>query len=407
MADLETARREPQVDRRQIVRVGVALTLIVLVLASVRFARYDWTGIPLGLLPDTVEREVSEDCTEEVGTFVTDRGRTIQPVSVDDEQYMSMVAMFRGADRGELQSECLYSPYVSRFAQPFLASLLPLDEAAALATINLLCMLIAVWAMLLALRAQGVSPRVLVAVGVLFALNWNTLFSSSVIMTDPGILAAVTVGWWLVVSRRLWAALLLVAVAVPVRETVLALVPVLLAAGFQQYRHDRDILRFGAYVAACLVIPVVALVGWGLLAFGADANWGSAPRLSVALFNLGTPSIVTVFIAGAPLYLPAYLQLRDRVRGTGVLRATTEPAAAGVLVATALCLWALGSADMSPRFLWVGFPFAAAMTADWLGQGHLRSLMDRLAPERLAGGSNVPAAEGTGEPPAGRPSSAR
>lgn len=407
MNDLSAARPEPRVSRRQLARVGIALTLIVLVLASVRFARYDWTGVRLDLLPDSIEREVSADCYEDIGTFVTDTGRIVGPVAVDDEQYMSLVAMYRGTPRGELQSECLYTPYVGRFAQPFLASLLPMDEAAALATTNVLAMVVAVWAMLLALRAQGVSPRVLVTVGLLFALNWNTLLASSVIMTDSGILAAMTIGWWLVASRRLWAALLFVALAIPIRETVLALVPVLLAAGYQQYGRDRDLLRYGAYAVTCVCVPVAAFLGWSLLAVGADANWGSTPRLSVLLFNLGTPSVVTVLLAGVPLYLPAYLRIRDRARADGLATATTEPAAVGVLIATALCLWALASADMSPRFLWVGFPFAAALTAEWLGRGHLRSVMDRLAPERLAGGSGVPEVAGAGEPPAGRASSAR
>ena len=46
-----------------LVRLGLVLTLIVLLLASVRFARYDWAPVRLELIPDSVTREVSTDCT--------------------------------------------------------------------------------------------------------------------------------------------------------------------------------------------------------------------------------------------------------------------------------------------------------------------------------------------------------
>jgi hypothetical protein len=52
---------EPRVDSYQFLRLGLALTFIVLVLASLRFARYDWTGYSMTLLPDSLEQVISSD----------------------------------------------------------------------------------------------------------------------------------------------------------------------------------------------------------------------------------------------------------------------------------------------------------------------------------------------------------
>ena len=46
--------RGAQVTVAQVVRLGILLTLAAAVLMSVRFARFDWTGIPLEVLPDSV-----------------------------------------------------------------------------------------------------------------------------------------------------------------------------------------------------------------------------------------------------------------------------------------------------------------------------------------------------------------
>mgnify|MGYP001825686904 FL=1 len=70
------------------------------------------------------------------------------------------------------------------------------------------------------------------------------------------------------------------------------------------------------------MLPVLALSAWSQVAPEADASWDSAPSVTAFLFNLGTLSF---------------------------------------------------------------FTFAASMTADWLGEGHLGALLDRVRPERLVG----------------------
>ena len=391
--------RGAQVTVAQVVRLGILLTLAAAVLMSVRFARFDWTGIPLEVLPDSVTVEVSDGCTEEVGSYVTSDGRTISPTTMDDEQYLAMVSQYRGVDGPELQVECLYRPYTGRFAQPWLAHLLPFDQGVSLALVNAAMLIGAVWAMLFALRSQGASPRALVFAGTFFALGWNTLLFGSVLLTDPGPLLVVSLGWLLVVQRRWLWCLALILVSIPVRETVLLLLPVLLVGIWSERAgpagdgggppgvqgHHRWPLGPALLSVLAVVASAVAVVLWGGVAPDADATFSTQILIDNAIRNLFSPSIVTVLLAAGPLYVPALLGWWADVRRRGPVRATVAPAPVGLAATLALLGWVMLGADLSPRFTWVGFPFAAAMCAEYLDRGGLRSLLDRVAPERLVG----------------------
>ncbi len=140
------------------VRIAVVLSLLVILLASVRFARFDWSGLPLDRQPTTVVREVSDDCVERIEPYETSSGRTISPVTVDEEQYLSMVAFFRGTPADELAVTCQLDPFVRRGATPWIAHLLPGDEGVALGVVNLLSVLVATWATVFAAARPAAPP---------------------------------------------------------------------------------------------------------------------------------------------------------------------------------------------------------------------------------------------------------
>ncbi len=384
-----------RVSAAQIIRLGVVLTLAAAVLMSVRFARFDWTRVPLEYLPHSLTLEVSPECTEQVGSYITSSGRTIQPTAMDDQQYLAMVELYRGTPADEIQAECLYRPYTGRFAQPWLAHFLPFeDEGVSLALVNAAMMIGAIWAMLLALRKQGASVRATAFAGACFALGWNTLFYGAGVLTDPGPLFVVTVGWLLAVHRRWFWCLALMLVSIPVRETVLVLLPVVLAGLWNDRvpepadhdgRRGRSRVAFVTTAAVAVASSLVAIVLWGRVAPVADATFATEIRYGIAMRNLFSVSITTVLVAAGPLYVPAILRWFSQVRELGAVRATLEPAAAGLGATLLVLAWVLLGADLSPRFTWIGFPFAAAMCAEYIDAGGLAKLMGRLSPERLVG----------------------
>ncbi len=371
------------------VRIAVVLSLLIILLASVRFARFDWSGLPLDRQPTTVVREVSDDCVERIEPYETSSGRTISPVTVDEEQYLSMVAFFRGTPADELAVTCQLDPFVRRGATPWIAHLLPGDEGVALGVVNLLSVLVATWATVFALRAQRHHPRVIAVVGALFAIGWNTFFFGGALLTDAGGLALVAVSWLALCMRRPWWVWPVLLVSYPVRETAAVVVLGVVAAwtltelraararpGFRPsvHRCDPRPVRGGGRAAALASVAIAR--AWFL---EGEATWNLGPSISAFTNNLfGPVGIASFLVATVPLFLPALLATRDRVRTDGFATALTEPAVVGVLLTAGLCAWVSLAADLSPRFAWVGFPFAASLAATYFRHGRGAELVGRL-----------------------------
>jgi hypothetical protein len=362
----------PRVTRSTALRIALVLSLGVLLVGSVRFARFDWTGIPLERGRAVQERVVSEDCTEYIRPYTTSSGRTISPVSVDEQQYLSMVELFSGAPRDELHVTCLLAPFTSRPALPFVASLLPFDEAVSIGTVNLAMTLLATWAIVFTLRAQGAGARATALVGALFAISWNTLFFSSAILVDAGVVALVATCWWAMAARRAWWVPLLLLVSYPIKETAAVLVlPTLAVWLWGELRAGR---RSTGAAAGLLAAAVVASFGSFVVSaswfLDSDATWELAPSLGSFVNNvLGPVSLATFLLGTAPLFVPALLRMRDRRRQEGWRSVAMDPAAVGVAVTLALLAWVTLAADLSSRFAWVGAPYAASLAAEWFGRG--------------------------------------
>lgn len=361
----------PTVTLRFVVLLCLCLSVVAMLLGSVRFGRHDWTGLTLEQQPVTDVRVVSDECIERIRPYVADDGRVIGPISVDQQQYLSMVDLYRGTPRSELQANCLLGPFVDRAAVPWLAAQLPFDQGEAVAIVNLLFFLVAVWATVFAVRARGASRRALVLVGILFVVNWNTLLFSSSLLLDVAAVGVIALAWLLIVLGRPAPVVLLLLVSYPVKETVPVVVLLVFGAfladgvrrGARTRANGAAWMVAASCAAACSFLSIRALLD-------TDATWQVAPTLGALAHNFLTPtSLATLAIASIPLFLPAMLELAARRRVEPLRAVMTEPAAVGVAATVGLCVWVSLSADLSPRFVWVGFPFAATLAAAWIDGG--------------------------------------
>lgn len=364
-----------------VLRIGLVLTLIVLLIGSVRFARYDWTGLRLDRAPATDVRRVSNRCVERIEPYVTESGRTISPVVVDEQQYLSMVEYFRGTPRSQLAASCLYRPFTGRAGVPWLAHWIPGDEGRAIGIVNTALLLTAVWAVLLALRAQRVSPRALLLAATLFSVGWNPFFFGTALLVDVGAVAAIAICWYLLARGLPWLVAPALFLAYPLKETVVIIVPVALVWAFTEVRAGRlPVIRAWGPAGAIGVAAIGATLAWPRVLPAADATWDLSPALANVgnnLFDLiGLASFV---IAVGPLLVPAALGVLRSAARRGWLGALVDPAVVGVLGAAAVTTWAVLTAALSPRMMWIGLPFAATLAARWFDAGPLRSWMDRLA----------------------------
>ena len=359
-----TTAASPSVSRPTAMRIALLLCLGVVVLGSVRFARFDWSGIPLERGKAVQERVVSDSCTEYIRPYTTSSGRVISPVTVDEQQYLSMVALFSGTPRSELHVTCVLAPFAARPALPYAASMLPFDEAVSIGLVNLTMTLIATWAVVFSLRAQGFGARQVGLVAALFALSWNTLFFSSAILVDSGVVAVVAVCWWALAARRPWWVPLLLLVSYPIKETTaLLILPPLVAWVVGEVRARRCSREAGVVLVAAAVVASLLSLGVSTMWFlDSDATWELAPTIGSVVGNVLAPLGLVTFLAGtAPLYVPALLSIRDSWRADGLRAVALDPAAVGVGVTLAMLAWVALAADLSSRFSWVGTPYAATL----------------------------------------------
>ena len=361
---------ETKVTANAIIRIGVALTLAFMVIGSVRFARFDWTHLPLQRAPLTAERQVGP-CLEKIKPYVTESGRVIKPVVVDEMQYLALVEHFRGVPDDQLQVTCLYDPFTFRSAMSWIAHWLPFDEALSLGVTNSFMTALGLWIVLLTLREQRFSERAILAAGVVYTVSWNVFYFGTNILIDSGVVAALALCWYLLAKGKPWLTLPVVAFGYPLRDTFGIILLVLWAWCWKEHRENGRSLpaAFGPAIAAT-VLFVVSVKFWrGFLPTPAAA-WDVTPDVGAVLSNLGDPIGLLSFAVGSvPMLLPAYFVYRRSARENGWWQPLLDPATVGVIMALGISGWTVLTVDLTPRMFWIGFPFAASLVATWFSEG--------------------------------------
>jgi len=370
-----------------VVRIGLVLTLAVVAIGSLNFARYDWTGLPLSRTPETSVKVVSASCTERVHPYRTESGRVIEPIVVDEQQYLNLVEMYRGVPRGDLQLSCLYGPFVFRSGTSWIAHLLPFEEGLALGMANTVMTVLGVWLILFALRAQGFSARTVLASGAIVAVSWNVMFFGTGLLVDSSVVTAVALCWLLLAMRRPWFVWPVLFLAYPLKETVGIVVPVLFVWAWVEHRdRGRSTLRAFAPAIAGAVAFGVGVGLWHEWLPSPDAVWPVTPDVDDFVHNLtDAPGLVAVALGVGPFLALSFLAYRREALRSGWVDAAIDPAVVGVVLAAGVGLWASVSADLSPRLFWIGVPFAASLVAGWFSEGRPRAWLDGLGTPRSDG----------------------
>ncbi len=386
LADLDA----PAVSTRAFVRIGLVLSLAALLVGSLNFARYDWSGLPIVRAPETAEKHVSARCDEHIRPYTTESGRVIEPVVIDEQQYLNLVRYYRGVPKSQLQLTCLYDPFTLRSGMSWIAHWLPFEEGLALGITNTFMLLLGLWLVLATLRRQGSSSRTLLVVGALYAVSWNVLVFGTAVLVDTGVVAAIALCWYLLTTRRPWWLVPVLLLGYPLKETVGIVVPVALVWAWGEYRAGRRSLASAAApVAAAAIAFVVGVAFWRQALPAADAAWPVTPDISAVEHNLTDVLSLGAFVVGVgPLLVPSILVGWRILRREGWLGLVQDPAVVGVVLALGICAWSFITVDLTPRLFWIGFPFAASLTARWFSEGRQHDWIEgNRAIGALAGGT--------------------
>lgn len=182
--------------------LGAVLILVVLP----RFDRHDW-----GL----------------IDRFTTG-GAPARAHLYDAGQYVEQVLYFRGE-----RDEPTISPFVYRWAVPLVASWLPLAPLTAINVVNVALLQIGMAALWATLGLVTTTPLAQVLGTALYVVSFGTFFYGAVGYVDASALGVLSVGMWLVVSQRWLGVAAVLAFGPFVKESTLALVP--MVAGWLRY----------------------------------------------------------------------------------------------------------------------------------------------------------------------------
>ncbi len=349
--------------RRQRLPMLMTIALLsVVVLGSVRFGRID--------LVDVLTR------TSDPAAFVTSSGRTIDRTVVDERQYLSMVALDRGATREAIGEEVLYSPWIDRPGVPWLASRVPLDdEGFSIGLVNLAFSLIGVAAVVLALGRSRASDTAVWIVALAVAVNWNVLMFAGGVLIDPAVFMFMAVGWLLLVSRREWWVVPLMLTAYPLKDTTLMFGAVLVA---WVWRHYADRRIEGALLVGSAA--VAGLAGLWLTRANVDAEgaWDMGIKFEVLVENQHVLNLAPMALAILPLGLPAFWRILPRKRIDGWVATLMSPDVVGFTMFVAVTLYTWIGHGLSPRLFFVGMPFAAWLAAERFGTAPARKWITRI-----------------------------
>lgn len=367
-------------------RVILVLTLALVVLGGLRFARIDLAG-------------TSFFAADEYYTWTTDDGRHIENLNIDIAQYLAMVEDFRGVE-GAFEKQEPYpdfaatgdavkgpvEPFTQRVALPWLASLLPWDSSYAFAAVNLVLLVAGLWFLIDALAVSGRSPAAQFLGAVLYVFALPVVVFASSLFIDGGVVGVLVFGYWLLVRRLWWALVLFVPLSYLVKEALLVLV-VPAAWAWRTSGHRFTDPRF---VAGALV-AVAGAIGAALWAAARAPepvfSFTVMPTWNFLRWNLTNPSSVVFFAVGvATVVLPALLGIRHLWRSVGWRAALEGDSGADLVgfgVVVALNVYSIASTDLTLRTGWLIWPFAIALGALWVDSD--REAVARFVPRSLRG----------------------
>lgn len=304
------------------------------------------------------------------GWYTDATGHLTTGLILDETQYLRLV----DHSTGDAPSS-LIAPFTARALAPWLAGHLPFDAATSLLVINITSLTVGTFALALLATDLTRSRRATLAAVLVWSISLPTLRYTSGSFVDPAAVGLVPAVLLLLYRRLMIPAALVFTAAVWMKETALSILPLILT--FEWMRHEITRRRRLVNCALWTVVAAAAyssaeLFGGGhLIVF---ASWIPA-SVSVAkrmfLFNVLSISRTAAFVLTVlPAAFGVAMWLRHRRRAEVPLPDhVAMPLVVGCGSATALSLYAIPSAVLGGRTVWMTLAPAALLIAGWVAQG--------------------------------------
>src|SRR6185503_5853780 len=281
-----------------------------------------------------------------IGRFTASAAQSAYGRPIDVEGYIRLTDYFRG----QAPADSMIPPFCYRPLVPYVASYLPIDSQSAINVVNLVCLLLAVFALDRLLLRLRLGDRARMIGCLLLTVSFPTFYYGAIGFIDPAALLVVTLASYVTV-RGSWAALAaIVVLGVLVKETnaLVALLP-----GVWAWANGERSPKIWARAAGqCLLAGITVVAVHALSPFPQQgAVW--TPSAAALFENLARPRAVLSLLL--TLGIPAVLAVAavatnraERALGRPVVRYLLGGCvlSAALYVASALAAYADG------RIIW-------------------------------------------------------
>lgn len=284
----------------------------------------------------------------------------ISSIAPDIVNYLYMVQYFRG----ETIRYALEPPYIYRWATPFFASFLPFKPMTAINVINIIGLLIGLWALSQLLSDMHLSPYVQ-AVGLgLYTVNFPVLYYGSIGFVDSSLQGLLMLGVYAISRRKFALFSITLLIGFLSKETMIFIVPVAILYIYSTKNSKSD------YWWIILWISIVCTL-WLMVRYNnpflQSSNYIWQPesfRLSGNLSRYrGWIAVLLSCGIVIPLAFAGIRSLRHIASADGLF---LKSLILGVWGGIILTIYAFFAAYLDGRHLWIAYPFAIPLACFYL-----------------------------------------
>lgn len=289
-----------------------------------------------------------------------DKNTFLFPASPGDEVvYRNYVKYFRAEEvTGPLSSASTWRPLV-----PFLAAYVPFRPLTALNVVNMASLFLALF-FLAKILAFFALPRSYIVGGCgLFIFSFPVLYYGTIGYVDPMLVGLVTLGVYLILTRhRLAFTLLLVPGLLAKEGIIVLLLPALyflIVGGFQRRYWIYPVLWVAIYVGLSVAVRRYAP------GISYDSFW--IPSVDKFLQNASRSRVwLSALLTFGPPGLIAFMMMARSRCFSSPFRPRRVMLSLGFIAVICTWLFALVTAYVDGRTLWIAYPFTIPLAMIWL-----------------------------------------
>lgn len=287
-------------------------------------------------------------------------GREKSKKTIDVNQYIAYTEYFRG--NSNLQSKLL-EPFTYRPFVPFLASFLPFRAITSINIVNLIALLLTIFALQQLLKEFNFSGRYIFYGEILFVFSFPVFYYSTLGYVDSVLILFLTSALYLLIKGKFISFILVFILGLTVKETMLILIPV---AGVYLYLQEK--LSLSRKIILFSIITIVYFLESFIIRIyvPGEGAYLWMPQSDKFLYNLKRAAgyITTILAFGVPgIGAILFLTSSECRKHFGRIKYVLLT---GMVFSILVSIFAILAAYAEGRYIWITYPFTIPLAVAYL-----------------------------------------